>query len=252
MLKDILQRLIRRKNPSFQWDASITTGQLLSLLWTKGLSWLRAWRVLLYGQVPRMLFLGKGVRFFNLSNIQFGRWVQLEDHVFVSALSRRPVIFGDNVRIGAFSRILAATSFDNVGSYIRIGNNVGIGEFAYLGGGGGLEIGDDCIIGQYLSCHPENHNFGDNHRLIRLQGVTRKGIRIGRNCWIGSKVTILDGVTVGDNCVIAAGAVLTRSVPPNSVVGGVPARVIKRVAPSGSPTRKAEITPSASEAMPSL
>ncbi len=231
MLKELLQRLVRRKNPHFRWDESITTGQILSLAWSKGLAWLRAWRLLLHGRVPRMLFLGRGVRFFNLANIRFGRWVQLEDHVFVSALSRQPVTFGDNVRIGAFSRIVAATSFDNVGGYIRIGNNVGIGEFAYLGGGGGLEIGDDCIIGQYLSCHPENHNYGDRDRLIRLQGVTRKGIRIGRNCWIGAKVTILDGVTVGDNCVVAAGAVVTRSMPPNSVIGGVPARVLKRIEP---------------------
>ncbi len=236
MLKEILQRLVRRKNPHFRWDDSITTGQILSLAWTKGLAWLRAWRLLLYGRVPRMLFLGRGVRFFNLANIHFGRWVQLEDHVFVSALSRRPVMFGDNVRIGAFSRIVAATSFDHVGSYIRIGNNVGIGEFAYLGGGGGLEIGDDCIIGQYLSCHPENHNFGCGDRPIRLQGVTRKGIRIGRNCWIGSKVTILDGVTIGDNCVIAAGAVVTKSMPSDSVIGGVPARVLKHIAPDDQDT----------------
>ena len=210
MLKEILQRLVRRKNPHFRWDDSITTGQILSLAWTKGLAWLRAWRLLLYGRVPRMLFLGRGVRFFNLANIHFGRWVQLEDHVFVSALSRQPVMFGDNVRIGAFSRIVAATSFDHVGSYIRIGNNVGIGEFAYLGGGGGLEI--------------------------RLQGVTRKGIRIGRNCWIGSKVTILDGVTIGDNCVIAAGAVVTKSMPSDSVIGGVPARVLKHIAPDDQDT----------------
>ncbi len=249
MLKEILQRLVRRKNPHFRWDDSITLGQILSLACTKGLAWLRAWRLLLYGRVPRMLFLGRGVRFFNLANIHFGRWVQLEDHVFVSALSRRPVTFGDNVRIGAFSRIVAATSFDHVGSYIRIGNNVGIGEFAYLGGGGGLEIGDDCIIGQYLSCHPENHNFGCSDRPIRLQGVTRKGIRIGRNCWIGSKVTILDGVTIGDNCVIAAGAVVTKSMPPDSVIGGVPARVLKHIGPDDraiTPPRAEEVPVAAS------
>jgi acetyltransferase-like isoleucine patch superfamily enzyme len=114
-----------------------------------------------------------------------------------------------------------------VGSHIAIGNNVGIGEFAYLGGAGGLDIGDDCIVGQYFSCHPENHCFNDPTQLIRLQGTTRQGIRIGRNCWIGSKVTILDGVTIGENCVIAAGAVVTKNMPPNSVIGGVPARVIK-------------------------
>ncbi len=187
-------------------------------------------KLLIRGRWVRKIFLGKGVQFFNLPNIVFGKWVQLEDQVQVSALSRQPVVFGNNIKIGAFSRIIAATSFNQIGEFIRIGNNVGIGEFSYLGGGGGLEIGDDCIIGQYFSCHPENHNYNKNDQLIRSQGVTRKGISIGKNCWIGAKVTILDNVKVGDNCVIAAGAVVNKSIPPNSVIGGVPARILKPTA----------------------
>ena len=105
-----------------------------------------------------------------------------------------------------------------------------MGEFAYLGGAGGLTIGADCIIGQYLSCHPENHHFDNPNELIRLQGVERKGIEIGNNCWIGAKVTILDGVTIGEHCVIAAGAVVSKSVPAYSIVGGVPAKVIRSIA----------------------
>ncbi|RZK88089.1 MAG: acyltransferase, partial [Hymenobacter sp.] len=89
-----------------------------------------------------------------------------------------------------------------------------------------LSIGDDCIIGQYFSCHPENHVHDQPDELIRLQGVTRQGISIGANCWIGSKVTVLDGVVIGAGCVVAAGAVVTRSVPAGSVVAGVPARII--------------------------
>ena len=104
-----------------------------------------------------------------------------------------------------------------------------LGEFAYLGGAGGLEIGNDCVIGQYFSCHPENHQFEDSSKLIRLQGTTRKGIKIGNNCWIGAKVTILDGVTIGDNCVIAAGAVVTKSMPAGRLIGGVPAKVLKAI-----------------------
>ena len=101
-----------------------------------------------------------------------------------------------------------------------------MGEFGYLGGACGLSIGDDCIIGQYFSCHPENHYFSDADQLIRHQGVHRKGIEIGKNCWIGSKVTILDGVTIGDGCVVAAGAVVHQSFPSNVVIGGVPAKVL--------------------------
>jgi acetyltransferase-like isoleucine patch superfamily enzyme len=67
----------------------------------------------------------------------------------------------------------------------------------------------------------------DLNLAIRLQGVSRKGIKIGKNCWIGSKVTILDGVEIGDSCIVAAGAVVNKSFPSNSVIGGVPAKILK-------------------------
>ena len=125
------------------------------------------------------------------------------------------------------SKVVVSTSLNNIGSHITIGNNVGIGEYAYLGGAGGLVIGDDCIVGQYFSCHPENHNFSNEQMLIRKQGVTRKGISIGKDCWIGSKVTILDGVEIGNHCVIAAGSVVTKSFGKHSIIAGVPAKKIK-------------------------
>jgi acetyltransferase-like isoleucine patch superfamily enzyme len=170
---------------------------------------------------------GRGVRFFNTPNISWGRYLKLGDHVQLHAMGKRKLQLGENVGIGSFSRIVISTSLNQVGEHISIGNNVGIGEFAYLGGGGGLSIGNDCIIGQYFSCHPENHVYADLDCLIRRQGVTRKGIVIGNNCWIGSKVTILDGVTIGKGCVIAAGSVVNKSFPDNSVIGGVPARLLR-------------------------
>ncbi len=228
MFKSLITNIIRQKNPNFKLDESVSMSLILELVIQKITQKTRSVKLLLHGKSAQQMFLGKGVQFFNLSNIKFGKWIQLEDYVYVSGLSKQPVEFGNNVRIGAFSRVVASTSFNNIGEYIRIGNNVGIGEYAYLGGGGGLEIGDDCIIGQYFSCHPENHEFEDPNQLIRLQGVTRKGITIGKNCWIGSKVTILDGVTIGENCVVAAGAVVTKSMPANSVIGGVPARILTK------------------------
>ena len=126
-----------------------------------------------------------------------------------------------------FSKIVVSTSLNNLGDKIKIGDNVGIGEYAYLGGAGGLEIGDECIVGEYLSCHPENHIHSNLFVSIRYQGVTRKGIKIGKNCWIGSKVTILDGVVLGNGCILAAGAVITKSFPDNCILGGVPAKLIK-------------------------
>lgn len=223
MLKYLVSAIMRRKRPGFNFDPAFSSAALSALVRAKAMDWLRGRKVDLSGTV----FLGRGVRLMHRSNIRLGKWVQLDEYVYISALGRKPVRIGNQVHIGAFSRIVISTTPNHLGSHITIGDHVGIGEFAYLGGAGGLEIGRDCIIGQYFSCHPENHQY-DNHMLpIRLQGVSRRGIRIGSNCWIGSKVTILDGVTVGDNCVIAAGAVVTKSMPPNSVIAGVPAKVVK-------------------------
>lgn len=229
MIKSIILNILKRKNPDFSFDSAVTSSVLVSLSWDKMTCWLRSWRLLFFGKIPNMLFLGRGVRFFNIANMRFGKFVQLEDQVYLNALGKQPLTLGNNVKIGAFSRLIISTSFNDIGAYIRIGDNVGLGEYAYLGGAGGLEIGADCIIGQYLSCHPENHNYNKPDELIRHQGVNRQGIKIGRNCWIGAKVTILDGVTIGDNCVIAAGAVVNKSMPSNSVIGGVPARVLKKI-----------------------
>ena len=228
MIQSFVVSTIRKKNPSFTLDKKIGLVILLQLIAQKFIQRIRALRLIIWGIFPEKLFLGQNVQLSYVSNIHFGKWIQLEKQVQISALCKQPIELGNNIRIGAFSQIIAATSFNNIGEFIRIGNNVGIGEFAYLGGGGGLEIGDDCIIGQYFSCHPENHHFENPEKLIRLQGVSRKGIKIGRNCWIGSKVTILDGVSIGNDCVIAAGAVVTKSIPSNSVIGGVPAKIIKQ------------------------
>lgn len=226
-MKRFVEKIIQIRNPNFKFDPDVNLTIIIALFREKSWFVLRGLKVLLKGRKPLFLMLGRRVRFFNISHIKWGKWVKLEDYVYLNALGKGEIRLGNSVSIGAYSRIIISTSFNNIGSHIYIGNNVGIGEFAYLGGAGGLEIGDECIVGQYLSCHPENHNYSDKNISIRLQGTNRKGIKIGRNCWIGSKVTILDGVEIGDNCVIAAGAVVTKSMPSNSIIGGVPAKVLK-------------------------
>lgn len=226
-MKKLITKLIQLRNPNFTFDESIFISEILRLLYLQFWSFIRGLKVIFLLRKPKGLLLGKNVSFFNIPKIKWGKFLRLGDYVYVSALAKIGIEFGNNVSIGAFSRIIVSTSFNNIGEKIKIGNNVGIGEFAYLGGAGGLEIGDDCIVGQYLSCHPENHNYENLTIPIRFQGVNRRGIKIGENCWIGSKVTILDGVEIGDGCVIAAGSVVTQSFPENSIIGGVPAKIIK-------------------------
>ncbi len=226
-MKSIITSIIRKRNPRFSFHPDLSAVMLLEMIISRFFALIRSYKLLLRFYIPDRIFLGKGVHFRHLHQMEIGKWVRLEDHVYLNALGKGKLIIGNNSGIGAFSRLIVSTTYDKPGAFIHIGNNVGIGEFAYLGGAGGLNIGNDCIIGQYFSCHPENHLYQDMETPIRYQGTTRIGITIGNNCWIGSKVTVLDGVTIGNNCVIAAGAVVTQNIPDNSVAGGVPARVLK-------------------------
>ncbi|MFK8162946.1 MAG: DapH/DapD/GlmU-related protein [Lewinella sp.] len=235
-MKALLSRLIQLRNPDFSFSPDVDDRMVLSFLSHTGLSLLRGLRVLLLGKLPKGLLLGRGVSFQYVHKISFGRFLKLGRQVSLQALGRDGISLGNNVSIGAYSKLVVSTTLNHLGTHIRLGNNVGIGEYAYLGGAGGLTIGNDCIIGQYFSCHPENHHFNQPDLPIRLQGVNRKGIIIGNDCWIGTKVTVLDGVRIGAHSVVSAGAVVTKSFPAYSVLAGVPARVIK--------TRIAETTTS--------
>lgn len=226
-MKAVIKKIVRWRNPNFCIHPAINKVALLSFIWLNTISLIRGMKCLLYGKNPKMALFERGVKLFNTPKISFGKYLKLGQFVTISALGQEGVVLGDNVGIGAFSQVVVATSLSNPGAYIKLGNHVGIGEFAYLGGGGGLEIGNDCIIGQYFSCHPENHIATCLSLPIRQQGVRRKGIKIGDNCWIGSKVTILDGVEIGAGCIIAAGAVVNKSFPEHSIIGGVPAKILK-------------------------
>lgn len=226
-MKTIVEKLIQLRNPNFKFDEALNSTALIQFIWIQFWSLFRGFKVLFFLKNPKGMLLGKGVSFFNPTKMSWGKFLRLGNQVAISALSKSGIQFGDNVSIGAFSRVIVSTSLNDIGDKIVIGNNVGIGEFAYLGGAGSLEIGDECIVGQYLSCHPENHNYADISVSIRHQGVSRKGIKIGKNCWIGSKVTILDGVEIGDGSIIAAGSVVNKSFPENSIIGGVPAKLLK-------------------------
>lgn len=226
-MRAFIETIAKMRNPGFTIDQELNSGALIQMIWIQICCMIRGLKVIFFFRNPKGMLLGKRVGFFNLSKIKWGQFLRLGNDVYISALGKKGVQFGDNVSIGAFSRVIVSASMNNMGEQIKIGNNVGIGEFAYLGGAGGLEIGDECIAGQYLSCHPENHNYENPHISIRHQGVSRKGIKIGKNCWIGSKVTILDGVEIGDGCILAAGSVITKSFPKNSIIAGIPAKLIK-------------------------
>lgn len=147
---------------------------------------------------------------------------------YVNALSKEGLVCGDNVSMGFHTHIDLTGSLKNIAKGIKIGNNVRLGSHGHYGRGvGALEIGDDTIIGNYVSFHPENHNYSDLSIPIRLQGVSGKGIKVGNNCWIDAKATFLDGFQIGDGCIVAAGAIVKDVFPENVIIAGIPAKIIK-------------------------
>lgn len=115
--------------------------------------------------------------------------------------------------------------YTNFGKHIRLGKNVFINHACTFLDLGGITIEDDVQIGPKVNLITENHPVDPSKRKY----LDLKSILIKRNVWIGAGVTILPGVTVGENSIVAAGAVVNKDVPDNTIVGGVPAKVIKSI-----------------------
>lgn len=161
------------------------------------------------------------------SNIKTVGNLSIDRRCYIDALSTDGITFGNNVSIGKCTCIECSGTLKDIGKGLVVGDNVGLGTHGFFGCAGGIEIGSNTIFGNYVSLHSENHNFADTTVPIRLQGVNRKGIKIGEDCWIGAKATILDGTILGKGCIVAAGAVVRGEIPPYSIVGGVPAKILK-------------------------
>jgi acetyltransferase-like isoleucine patch superfamily enzyme len=110
---------------------------------------------------------------------------------------------------------------------ISVGRNVFVNQNCTFYDLGGLDIGDDVMIGPNVNIITTGHPIEPSRR---RDGVTAKPIVIERNVWIGAGATIIGGVTVGENSVVGAGSVVTHDVPPNTLVGGNPAKVIRSIA----------------------
>lgn len=137
---------------------------------------------------------------------------------------------GANGRISLGDRcvIHPGTMLLPYGGTISLGNDCSVNPYCVLYGHGGLTIGNDVRIAAHTVIIPGNHVFSDPDLPIRSQGMSQLGIEIGDDVWIGCHVTILDGSRIGRGSVIAAGSVVRGNVAPFSIMGGVPARLLKK------------------------
>ncbi len=224
-MRRIINKVVSRiKGEQFEIDNNIPLRYLCYFFFMKFFSLLNG---MIVSRSFQMIFISPSSKVLCRSKIEFARNLSIGPNCYIDALSRHGITCGSNVSIGKNTCIECSGSLKYLGEGVELGDNVGLGTHGFLGAAGGIKIGAETIIGNYVSFHSENHCYEDLNIPIRLQGVSHKGIIIGSNCWIGAKVTVLDGANVGSGCVIAAGAVVRGVFPDNCVIGGVPAKILK-------------------------
>jgi acetyltransferase-like isoleucine patch superfamily enzyme len=161
-------------------------------------------------------------------NIKLGNGVYLDVGTYLHACPNG-IELGDNTLV-MHGAVLHVYNFrDMPHSGIRIGQDCLVGEYSVIRGQGGVEIGDRVYTSPFTQIIAVNHVFDDATRPFVEQGITAQGIVIEDDVWLGAGAVITDGVRIGKGAVVAAGAVVTKDVEPHTVVGGVPARLIKKI-----------------------
>jgi acetyltransferase-like isoleucine patch superfamily enzyme len=170
----------------------------------------------------------RNVRLRFAKHIRLGNGSYLDESVYIHACPGG-VSIGENTLImhGAILHVYNFRNLPRAG--IQIGRDCLVGEYSVIRGQGGVTIGDRVYTSPMSQIIAVNHVFDDPQRPFIEQGITAQGITIEDDVWIGSSAVITDGVRVGFGAVVAAGAVVTRDVPPHTVVAGVPARVIQEI-----------------------
>jgi acetyltransferase-like isoleucine patch superfamily enzyme len=186
----VLLRFLRRHgmlNRKYAW---------LALRW----AWLKLrWRGRL--QTDGLCFVGPGVKFEigRGAVVRLGRWCW----------------------IGHGSKIRAHEGEVEIGAKTVLGQECTISSFQHV------SIGRECVVADRVMLIDFDHGVVETERPIRLQGIYKRDVDVGSNCWIGYGACILRGVTVGDNAIVGTSTVVTKDVPANAVVGGVPARILR-------------------------
>jgi len=113
--------------------------------------------------------------------------------------------------------------------HIEIGENARVGAYTCMADPGHIKIGQSCLISSHVGIYANQHTFANSNQETRQQGFTAEGIVIENDCWLGTGVKVMHGVTIGRGSVVGAGAVVTKDLPPYSVAVGVPVKVISRL-----------------------
>ncbi len=176
-----------------------------------------------------------GVEFSKAQGIEIGNWVRLHRDVRIRCHGQN-----SQVRLHDWAHIDRGVDIKTHRcGEIEVGENTYIGPYTCLSGDY-IKIGRDCMIASHSGIYANNHNFADPTRPICKQGNSYQGITVEEDCWLGSGVRVLDGVTIGRGSIIGAGAVVTKDIPPYSIAVGVPAKVVSQRKSMSNNTKEKE------------
>lgn len=228
MIETALRRVIRRVRPRSEGLAAGGRVQLGWLIRMGAIPLLRGstvWFRMRFRADVLPLFVGRGVKILYIAQLWPGPSVFIGDGTRINAFTKSGIRLGAGVTIRENGWIQGSSSPSNPGEELVIGANTYIGPSVILGVGGPIRIGANCQFGAGVVMISENH-ADEAGVLSAPPPVTRKGITIGDDTWLGHRVVVLDGVTLGARCVVGAGSVVTKSFGDGVRLAGVPARVI--------------------------
>jgi acetyltransferase-like isoleucine patch superfamily enzyme len=157
----------------------------------------------------------------------YGRRLALDGLCFIGPRVTIQIGRSARVELGRWSWLGHGTKIRAHEGVVSIGAKTVLGQECTISAYRHVSIGRECVIADRVMLIDFDHGVVEVERPIRLQGIYKRDVRVGHNVWIGYGACILRGVTVGDNAIIGTAAVVTKDVPPNAVVAGVPARVIR-------------------------
>jgi len=223
-------RIARRLkgDETFAIDPRLTTSDLLGFALRRAIMALRG--LILSARTRSWVFpvfVGRGVRIIGARHLRLSPGVTIDDYCRLDCVGKQGISLGRGATLRRGTQIEVTSVMRQLGEGAVIGERVGISEGCFIGAKGLVSIGDDTIIGPGTRIIAENHVFASRGQSIMSQGVTRQGIDIGADCWLGAGVVVLDSVSIGEGSVVGAGAVVNRSIEPYTVAAGVPARTLK-------------------------
>jgi acetyltransferase-like isoleucine patch superfamily enzyme len=167
------------------------------------------------------LFRFLSIKLFN-RGIQISKLSYIGSHVKITTQKNGKIICKGKIRLDSFTELEAQ-------GRITLGNHFVINPYSRVVAYQQIDIGENVVIARFVSILDHDHSFKNENGNFEFKGYNMAPIKIGNNVWIGDKVSILKGVTIGDNVIIAANAVVTKDIPSNVIAGGIPAKVLKGI-----------------------